>query len=64
MTTIFDGVVTPLKIDVSTGDAITPREVRYSFRLMLEDRSIDICLCIRPKPGMTVSRKAAIPGFH
>jgi len=34
--------VTPLKIDISTGDAITPREVRYSFKLMLEDRSIDI----------------------
>ena len=36
MTTTFDGVVTPLKIDIST------REVRYSFKLMLEDRSIDI----------------------
>ena len=42
MTTTFDGVVTPLKIDISTGDVITPREVRYSFKLMLEDRSIDI----------------------
>lgn len=42
MTTTFDGVVTPMKIDISTGDAITPREVRYSFKLMLEDRSIDI----------------------
>ena len=42
MTALFDGVVTPLKIDISTGDAITPREVRYSFKLMLEDRSIDI----------------------
>ena len=42
MTTTFDGVVTPLKIDISTGDAITPRGVRYSFKLMLEDRSIDI----------------------
>lgn len=42
MTTVFDGVVTPLKIDISTGDAITPRKVRYSFKLMLEDRSIDI----------------------
>ena len=39
---LADGVVTPLKIDISTGDAITPREVRYSFKLMLEDRSIDI----------------------
>ncbi|HIT63513.1 MAG TPA: nucleotidyl transferase AbiEii/AbiGii toxin family protein, partial [Candidatus Ventrimonas merdavium] len=42
LTTVFDGVVTPLKIDISTGDAITPREVRYSFKLMLEDRSMDI----------------------
>lgn len=42
MTATFDGVVTPLKIDIATGDAITPREVRYSFKLMLENRSIDI----------------------
>ena len=42
MTTVFDGVVTPLKVDISTGDAITPKEVRYSFKLMLEDRFIDI----------------------
>ena len=33
METEFDGVITPLKIDISTGDAITPREVRYSFKL-------------------------------
>ena len=42
MTATFDGVVTPLKNDISTGDVITPGEVRYSFKLMLEDRSIDI----------------------
>ena len=42
METEFDGVITPLKIDISTGDAITPREVRYSFKLMMEDRSIEI----------------------
>lgn len=42
METEFDRVITPLKIDISTGDAITPREVRYSFKLMLEDRSIEI----------------------
>ena len=28
METVFDGVVTPLKIDISTGDVITPREIR------------------------------------
>lgn len=38
----FDHVITPLKIDISTGDAITPREVRYCFQLMLEDRVIEI----------------------
>ena len=42
MTATFDGVVTPLKNDISTGDVITPGEVRYSFKLMLEERSIDI----------------------
>ena len=42
METKFDGVKTPLKIDISTGDAITPREVRYSFKLILENRSIEI----------------------
>lgn len=42
METTFDGVRTPLKIDISTGDVITPREVRYSFKLMLEDRSIEV----------------------
>lgn len=42
METKFDGVRIPLKIDISTGDAITPREVRYRFKLMLEERSIDI----------------------
>ncbi len=40
--TEFDHVITPLKIDISTGDAITPREIRYRFRLMLEDRSIEV----------------------
>ena len=42
ITTLFDGVVTPLKIDISTGDVITPREVPYRFKLMLEERTIDI----------------------
>ena len=42
METEFDRVVTPLKIDISTGDAITPREVRHSYKLMLEERAIEI----------------------
>lgn len=42
METTFDGVVTPLKIDISTGDVITPHEVRYSFKLMMEERAIEV----------------------
>ena len=40
--TKFDGVITPFKVDISTGDIITPREVRYQLKLMLEERAIDI----------------------
>lgn len=42
METVFDGVITPLKVDISTGDAITPREIQYEFKLMFEDRNISI----------------------
>jgi predicted nucleotidyltransferase component of viral defense system len=42
MEAVFDGVRTPLKIDISTGDTITPREIRYCFNMMFEDRSIEI----------------------
>ena len=42
METKFDGVITPLKIDISTGDVITPREIRYNFNLMLENRTIEV----------------------
>ena len=42
METEFDRVITPLKIDISTGDAITPQEIRYNFRLMLENRTIEV----------------------
>lgn len=32
----------PMKIDISTGDAITPGEVEYGYGLMFENRSIGI----------------------
>jgi predicted nucleotidyltransferase component of viral defense system len=40
--TVFEKMVTPIKIDVSTGDAITPRAIEYNYRLMLEDREIEL----------------------
>lgn len=42
MEAYFDGSVIPLKIDISTGDVITPREILYSYQLMFEDRQISI----------------------
>lgn len=39
---LFDGTKTPLKVDISTGDVITPKEIIYPFKLMFEDRSIDV----------------------
>ena len=33
---------TPLKVDISTGDIITPREIAYTFKLMFEERTISI----------------------
>ncbi len=31
-----------IKIDLTTGDVVIPREIEYSYDLMFEDRSIDI----------------------
>lgn len=42
MDTTLETTHTPLKIDFTTGDVITPREVSYSFRLMFEERAISI----------------------
>ena len=33
---------TPFKIDISTGDAITPSEIVYSYKLMFESREIEL----------------------
>lgn len=40
--TAIETMHTPLKIDFSTGDVITPSEVSYSFRLLFEERTISI----------------------
>lgn len=29
-------------IDISTGDVITPKEVKYEYKLMFEERSIPL----------------------
>lgn len=35
-------LVTPLKIDISTGDQVTPRETEFHYDLLLEKRSISL----------------------
>lgn len=35
-----------MKVDITTGDEITPREVTYTFDLLLENRSIEVLLII------------------
>lgn len=35
-------LITPLKIDISTGDVITPRAIEFNYNLLLEDRSISL----------------------
>lgn len=39
---LLDNSITPLKLDISTGDVITPREIRYQYKLMFENRSIPL----------------------
>ena len=40
MNATVGSLVTPLKIDISTGDVITPRAIEFNYDLLLEDRSI------------------------
>lgn len=40
MSGILDGLLVPLKIDISTGDVITPKEISFNYKLLIEDRSI------------------------
>ncbi len=39
---VFDKTKQTIKVDITTGDFVTPREILYDFRLMFEDRTINI----------------------
>ncbi|WP_242837736.1 nucleotidyl transferase AbiEii/AbiGii toxin family protein [Ruminococcus albus] len=39
---VIDRLITPMKIDISTGDAVTPRAIKYDYKLMFDDRSIKL----------------------
>lgn len=38
----YESIVTPLKIDITTGDIITPEAVRYVFHSNFEDKNIEV----------------------
>ena len=38
----YEKMAVPLKLDITTGDKITPGEIEYSYKLMMEERSISI----------------------
>jgi len=38
----FDGLKVHLSIDIATGDIITPREILYKYKLLFENRSINL----------------------
>lgn len=38
----YPPMAVPLKLDITTGDKITPREIEYRFKLLLEDREISV----------------------
>ena len=42
MDSLMEKMIIPLKIDISTGDVITPRAMEFSYHLMLENRSISL----------------------
>ena len=42
MNAVMGKLVTPMKIDISTGDVITSRAIEYNYKLLLDDRSISL----------------------
>lgn len=38
----FESIVTPLKLDITTGDVITPGAVQYAFHSSFEDKIFDV----------------------
>ena len=42
LTADYAPMAVPLKLDITTGDKITPREVEFQYKLMMEDRYIQV----------------------
>lgn len=42
MNAVMGKLITPMKIDISTGDVITPSAVEFQYKLLLDDRTISL----------------------
>ena len=42
LTANYPPMAVPLKLDITTGDKITPKEIAFSYKLLLEEREIPI----------------------
>ena len=42
LSAVYEKMAVPLKLDITTGDKITPGEIEYEFRLMFEDRCLHV----------------------
>jgi predicted nucleotidyltransferase component of viral defense system len=38
----YDTIIIPLHIDITTGDVITPKEILYSYKKIINDETIDV----------------------
>ena len=38
----YPPMAVPLKLDITTGDIITPKEIKYKYTLMMEERTIQV----------------------
>jgi len=39
---LMENVRIPIKVDITTGDKITPKEITYEYKLLFEERNIDV----------------------
>lgn len=42
LTADFEKMAVPIKLDITTGDRITPKEIEYEYKLMFENRCISV----------------------
>lgn len=38
----FDKIKVNLSIDIATGDVITPKEIEYNYKMLFEDRTLEL----------------------